>query len=197
MSRKTRPPARALDARVRRTRDALGDALIELMHEKPYAAIQVQEVLARAEVGRATFYAHFSDKDDLFQSDADDFFALMAGHLSRNQEPSRRLVPVREFLEHLQEAHAFVDALAASGKLHDVWALGRAHFARGIEQRLRELCPARRWSAAERALSAQGLAGAFLAQLDWWRANGMPLTPAKMDEHFHALAWRGLEDPGV
>jgi len=191
MSRNPKPPA--LDARVRRTRDALGDALVELMHEKPYAAIQVQEVLARAEVARGTFYAHFADKDDLFLSDVDDFFALMAGHLSRCQERSRRLAPVREFLEHLQEAHAFVDALAASGKLHDVWALGRAHFARGIEQRLRELCPARRWPAAERALCAEGLAGAFLAQLDWWRANGTPLTPAQMDEHFHSLAWRGLD----
>jgi AcrR family transcriptional regulator len=197
MSRNSRPHARRLDARVRRTRDALGDALVELMHEKPYAAIQVQEVLARAEVGRATFYAHFADKDDLFASDVDDFFALMASHLSRCGERSRRLAPVREFLEHLQEARAFVDALGASGKLHDVLALGRAHFARGIEQRLRELCPERRWPAAQRALCAEGLAGAFLAQLDWWRSNGMPLTPAQMDERFHALAWGGLDGRGL
>lgn len=197
MSRNSKAPARALDARVRRTRDALGDALVELMHEKPYAAIQIQEVLARADVGRATFYTHFSDKDDLFHSDVDDFFALMAGHLSRGHERSRRLVPVREFLEHLQEAHAFVDALAAAGKLHGVWALGRAHFARGIEQRLRELCPDRRWSSAQRALSAQALAGAFLAQLDWWRMNGTPLTPMQMDERFHAFAWGGLDGAGT
>src|ERR1700752_2902073 len=53
-----------VDARVRRTRDALGDALVELMQEKPFDSITVQDVLDRAKVGRSTFYSHYSDKDD-------------------------------------------------------------------------------------------------------------------------------------
>ena len=43
------------DARVRRTRDALVGALVELMHEKPFDTITVQDVLDRAHVGRSTF----------------------------------------------------------------------------------------------------------------------------------------------
>jgi AcrR family transcriptional regulator len=39
------------DARVRRTRDALGDALVALMQEKPFETITVQDVLDRAKVG--------------------------------------------------------------------------------------------------------------------------------------------------
>jgi AcrR family transcriptional regulator len=65
------------DARVRRTRDALGDALVALMQEKPFETITVQDVLDRAHVGRSTFYSHYSDKDDLLMSDVDDF--LRAG----------------------------------------------------------------------------------------------------------------------
>src|SRR5580700_5991169 len=61
--------ARKTDRRVRRTRDALGDALMKLMHEKPFRDIKVQHVLDRAGVGRSTFYTHFRDKDDLFLSD--------------------------------------------------------------------------------------------------------------------------------
>ena len=61
------------DARVRRTRDALGDALVALMQEKPFDTITVQDVLDRAHVGRSTFYSHYSDKDDLLMSDVDDF----------------------------------------------------------------------------------------------------------------------------
>jgi AcrR family transcriptional regulator len=52
------------DARVRRTRDALGDALVALMQEKPFDTITVQDVLDRANVSRSTFYTHYSDKDD-------------------------------------------------------------------------------------------------------------------------------------
>ena len=62
------------DARVRRTRDALGDALVALMQEKPFETITIQDVLDRAHVSRSTFYSHYSDKDDLLMSDADEFF---------------------------------------------------------------------------------------------------------------------------
>ena len=37
-----------MDARVRRTRDALGDALVALIQEKPFDTITVQNVLDRA-----------------------------------------------------------------------------------------------------------------------------------------------------
>ena len=67
-----------MDARVRRTRDALGDALVALMQEKPFDTITVQDVLDRAKVGRSTFYTHYSDKDDLLMSDAEEFFEAMS-----------------------------------------------------------------------------------------------------------------------
>lgn len=53
------------DRRVRRTRHAMHRALIELMMERPYDRITVSDVIARADVGRSTFYAHYRDKDDL------------------------------------------------------------------------------------------------------------------------------------
>ncbi|WP_433492991.1 TetR/AcrR family transcriptional regulator [Nocardia grenadensis] len=53
------------DRRVRRTRDALHRALIELMMQRPYDRITVSDVIARADVGRSTFYAHYRDKDEL------------------------------------------------------------------------------------------------------------------------------------
>lgn len=53
------------DRRVRRTRETLHRALIELMMERAYDRISVRDVIARADVGRSTFYAHYRDKDDL------------------------------------------------------------------------------------------------------------------------------------
>ena len=46
------------DPRVKRTRDALGGALLSLIGEKPFAEITVQDVLDRANVSRSKFYAH-------------------------------------------------------------------------------------------------------------------------------------------
>ena len=51
-----------LDPRVKRTRQMLDQAFMELLAEKGFDAISVQDVTERAGVNRATFYAHFQDK---------------------------------------------------------------------------------------------------------------------------------------
>ncbi len=56
----------AEDRRTRRTRRALRDALVELVLERGYAALKVEDIAERADVARATFYSHCRDKDDLF-----------------------------------------------------------------------------------------------------------------------------------
>src|SRR5918992_5009007 len=127
------------DARVQRTRDALGDALVALMQEKPFDTITVQDVLDRAHVGRSTFYSHYSDKDDLLMSDADEFYERVAMGLSARGEESDRVFPVKEFFSHIDEAKQFVNALSSAGKVQENMELAREHFARGIERRLAEL----------------------------------------------------------
>src|SRR4051812_34005318 len=54
------------DRRTQRTREMLQKALIELIGERSYDAITVQEIVDRANVARATFYVHYNSKDDLF-----------------------------------------------------------------------------------------------------------------------------------
>jgi AcrR family transcriptional regulator len=54
-----------LDPRVKRTRQMIYQAFMELIKEKGFQAISVQDVTERAEINRATFYAHFTDKFNL------------------------------------------------------------------------------------------------------------------------------------
>src|SRR4051794_18980124 len=56
------------DPRVQRTREMLQDALIELIGDRAYDRITVQDIVDRANVGRTTFYLHYNSKDDLFVS---------------------------------------------------------------------------------------------------------------------------------
>jgi len=183
---------RPLDRRARRTRDALGDALIALVHEKPFDEIRVQDVLERAGVSRSTFYAHFRDKDDLFARDVGEFYERVAMGLSERREPSQRVAPVREFFAHVAEAGPFRAALSASGRLRETLELGRAPFARGIERRLTELTRSAALTADERALFAQACAATLIAWLEAWLERGMPETPERMDELFHRFVWSGV-----
>ena len=180
------------DPRVQRTRDALGDALIALMQEKPFDTITVQDVLDRAHVSRSTFYSHYSDKDDLLMSDAEEFFEAISMGLSAHGDKSDRVFPVREFVAHLRDEQPFYKALVKSGKFQENMELARGHFARGIEQRLSELPRAQSIPPNERPAIAFTQAGALLSLLTWWLDRGMRETPAEMDQLFHRLVWNGV-----
>jgi AcrR family transcriptional regulator len=181
-----------MDRRVRTTRDALGDALVALMHEKPFETITVQHVLERADVSRSTFYSHYSDKNDLFLSDVEDFFEMMSTALIRHNDASNRVAPVQEFFAHVADMRQFVSSMTASEKIRDVFDLGQGHFARAIDQRLAALPATRNLSATRRSALAHASAGSLFSLLNWWLNHGASTTPAQMDALFHQTLWSGM-----
>jgi len=56
-----------IDPRIKRTRLLLEGAFSDLLHEKDFQSISVQDITERAGINRATFYAHFPDKYALFE----------------------------------------------------------------------------------------------------------------------------------
>jgi AcrR family transcriptional regulator len=180
------------DRRTLQTRDALGDALVELMHQRPFKSITVQEVLDRAGVGRSTFYTHYRDKDDLFISDVEEFWEMMSSMLDWSGENSTRVAPVCELFSHIADVKVFRDALIAAGKMHDVMELGQGQFARAIEKRLVKLTSGQGIVPAQLSATAHALAGALFSSMMWWIYRGMPASPEEMDEAFHRLVWSGV-----
>jgi AcrR family transcriptional regulator len=160
------------------------------MQEKPFESITVQDVLERANVSRSTFYSHFSDKDDLLLSDADEFFEALAATLSAHGDKSDRVFPVREFFAHVREAKSFVDALMASGKIHDNFELAQEHFARGIQRRIIEIPRGANIPREHLPALCFAHAGALMSLLRWWIDRGMKETPDEMDALFHSMVWK-------
>ncbi|WP_027834118.1 TetR/AcrR family transcriptional regulator [Maritalea myrionectae] len=54
-----------MDKRSQRTRDALLEAMVVLMQEKPWEAITIREICEEADIARSTFYIHFAGKSEL------------------------------------------------------------------------------------------------------------------------------------
>ncbi len=67
-----------MDRRVLRTRKVLYAALLELMMKRDYNDITVSDIADCADVGRATFYLHYKDKDDLLASNLEGMFVEIA-----------------------------------------------------------------------------------------------------------------------
>jgi len=53
------------DRRIQKTKQLLADSLGQLMREKEYDAITIQDIIDKANVGRSTFYAHYESKEKL------------------------------------------------------------------------------------------------------------------------------------
>ena len=120
-------PVETSDPRVLRTRRLLEDALLSFASERPYATVTVKDIAARATVNRATFYAHFADKDDLLRgllrSRLDQ--ALLV-RLDGDDEPA--------------SFEAYLDALLPAALEFSEWAAGGCRSARqqGLDAALPE-----------------------------------------------------------
>jgi len=96
-----------VDPRVLRTRQLLQRAFTDLLNEKSFEAITVQEIADRATVNRVTFYAHFQDKYALLEDTIRGMIRervhsqLPAGSPYTPENLSRLILTVCEYLDEM------------------------------------------------------------------------------------------------
>lgn len=191
MSNRSGPTVRkrADDARVVRTRRALGDALVELMHAHSFDGISVQQVLERANVGRATFYAHFRGKHDLLLSDAERFFDFLERSFIERAAGTRRIAPVAELFEHIGGHRQLHDAIARSDMREPIYDLLTGHLARIAGRRLETLAGD---VDASSVVTSRTIAALVVEMLRWWLERGAQPSAQEMDDRLHDVVWNGL-----
>ena len=175
------------DRRATRTRQSLNDAMVELIHEKRFDDITVQDVIDRANVGRSTFYSHFRDKEDLFQKNWERFLDMFAGGINWDKAGEGPFVPVLFLFSHLQEAQAFYKGLVRSRKTDSVFKIGVSYLSQKIETALTLRFKGKPAPSLPIPILSNFLAVELFALLKWWLDNEMPDTPERMDDIFHEL----------
>jgi AcrR family transcriptional regulator len=185
-------PREAPDRRKNRTVAALRVALIELILEKHYDTITVQDIIDRANVGRSTFYTHFRDKEDLLIGDWKKFLGLIAPHIDLDAAPNGRLAPIEGLMMHLKDYHAFYRALVRSGKTERLFNLGIEFLAELIEEKIIVSGRDAENLWVPPSICAYYLALQIFGFLKWWLDRDMPYTPAEMGKMFQQLVAPGI-----
>ncbi len=95
------------DLRVFKTKKNLYESLIDLLSEKPFEEIKVSDICEQAYINRSTFYAHYSDKYELFADLIEDLRSSLALELTSNENISNSreyyLEMLKIFLNHVEE----------------------------------------------------------------------------------------------
>jgi len=180
------------DRRVGRTRKALKEALTDLILEKGYEAVTVQDVIDRADIGRSTFYAHFVDKDDLLMAILADL-EVPGPDTTRWTPDDPAFGWTLELFRHFGSGKRLFKAVASGQS----GALARRETTERLETlaraELSRLKAARTLDAFRLEMLVRFLVGTFIGFMDWWmREENEHLPPEQVDHAFRSLVLPGV-----
>jgi AcrR family transcriptional regulator len=182
------------DRRLIRTRHSLEDALMALVTQKNYEAISVQDIVNQANVGRATFYLHYRDKDDLLLKSLKTMFDELVEHIG--PVPKRATpddaAPVKLLIEHVAANRERYRFLVSSASTSSMMRRVRNYIAAHFERRLKMIAP--KPARLPLNIASAYLAGALISLLIWWLEQEKPPAPIEIEGIFRRMALVGAID---
>lgn len=178
------------DRRTEKTRQSLLLALSDLMQEKKYSNITIQEIIDRANVGRSTFYAHFETKDELLSSCIENVFEMLNHHLADYVEQGGnqiRLIPVSELFEHVRENSRLLKGLMSAESMDLLLHKVQTYWNKRLEKYLIAQLSNHKEPKVPLDILANHITCTMIELLKWWINYNMPYTPQQMDQYFQSL----------
>jgi AcrR family transcriptional regulator len=186
-----KPPA--TDRRVRRTHALLHRSLIELILEKGYRKITVQDILDRADVGRSTFYAHFRSKDDLLVNGWEDARASFAEQIRSSNERAELLEPMLVFFQHIDDHRQLYRAMVGKQGSELIDRAIRKLLSEMVGEHLRSRVAVSERDKRRLEVAVQFVVGGLVGLVTWWLDTGAPFTVDEIHASFQRLATHGVE----
>lgn len=186
------------DRRIERTKHALRDALMQLVIERGYESITVQDIVERANVARTTFYLHYKDKDDLlFRGMRDVYDTLIEGMLKTPdrvpQLTESMIVDDSSDFKHIAEhAEFYKEIIGPKGSMAFLTAVRNFSAALFLDDTVIPFSKMQVTPRVPRELTAYFLAGAQIGVVYWWlHQNDMKLSPQQVSRMLNELCVYG------
>lgn len=198
-----------IDRRVQRTRQALRTALLDLIKKKGYDSISVEEITEHANVGRATFYLHYKDKEDLlleqFSEMANEKVQLISEipfsewlpkteSSKRGRKKETLPLPLLMVFQHIYDNSDFYYLLLKSENssriVERIRRISTESIVRFVETKI-QTDPIPLLSEVPIEFFASFFSGAMLSSISWWLEEDMRHSPEEITNMFRKLFFRG------
>ena len=168
MSADTEPAA---DRRLEKTRAAIVVAFLELLFDRPYGQVTIAAIVDRANVGRSTFYEHFTGKDDLLRRGLSAPLSVIAATVRHETRPGDLIETLKHFRENQRIARVLLQTAARQSFTRVLAAEIEAAF--GDRRPVSRLSP---------SLVAAQIGAALQAAMEPWILGQVPATAETLAE---------------
>ncbi|MEH7116292.1 TetR/AcrR family transcriptional regulator [Neobacillus vireti] len=179
-----------VDRRIAKSQVAIKNAVIELMAEKSFDDITIQDIADRADVNRGTIYLHYTDKYDLLDK-------MIEEHMNNLRDlcQSASEMTFQEgnyvWYEYFERHYLFFSTMLTSKGA----PYFRSRFLDLVIEETKaevETTEGKNQGLNEEVI-LQFFGSAVVGAVEWWFKNGMPLPARVMAEQTGALLDRNLE----
>lgn len=183
-----------MDRRQLKTRGAIFHAFSELLSEKSYSKITVQDIINQANIGRSTFYSHFETKDDLLKEMCTELFehifsedktSEITHDFSLSNDP---ISMITHILYHLRDNKKNIIGIL-NCESSDM-------FLRFFKEYLNEFITkhlihedSRKNSEVPDDFLINHISGSFVEMVYWWIKNKMKQTPEELARYFTSVIY--------
>jgi AcrR family transcriptional regulator len=178
-----------VDRRILKSQEAIKKAFIELMSERSFDDITIQDISDRANVSRGTIYLHYTDKFDLLDKLIEEHINVMR-EICRSASDMDYKDANLPWFEYLESHSLFFSTMLASkgapsfrSQFHDLL----------IEEFKAEVdTTAGKNHGLNEDVILQFIVTSYVGVVEWWITNGMPYPPHVMAEQVGILLERNL-----
>ncbi len=176
----------AQDRRVKRTQKLLAKALITLTLEKGYDAITIRDITERADVGYATFFRHYHDKDELLHDVTEVVLEELLELLGTAPSDADPTTVGTLIFRYVQEQSEIIRALLGNRGSADL----RQRIIESGSQSVLHQHTGVPESVIPIEIAAYHLVSSSVALIQWWLDHNMPFPPERMGAIYHELIVR-------
>lgn len=171
------------DRRVKRTQQLLARALIALTLEKGYEDVTIRDITERADIGYATFFRHYRDKDELLKDVLDVVLTELIDLLGPAMPAADPTTVGVLLFRYVQEQSEVVRVLLRSHALLQNIIVAATRNVVNIRTE-------RPGSPVPLEIAANHIVTASISLIQWWLDRQMPYSPEQMGVIYHELIIR-------
>ena len=180
-----------MDRRQRKTREAIFAAFTDLLSKKEFGQITVGEIIDKADVGRATFYAHFETKDYLLKELCEELFCHIFDAANNQNKDHKHIfdcdAPDSVFLHlfrHFQKNDNNILQLLSSQNNDLFLRYFKLNLLKLVESQL-YLFEDRKNEKLPHSFWINHITSTFVETIKWWIDNGLKESPETITEYFY------------